>query len=90
MENGLKYLLKRQSIFILDNGNPYKMNDGPNEQNAFVLEKLNRETLHQRCPYSEFIWSVIPRIRTEYLDLLCKHPSSARMREMRRLALYMK
>ena len=34
---------KTQSIFILDNGSNYKMNDGPNDKNVFLLEKWGRE-----------------------------------------------
>ena len=36
-----------QSPFILNNLSNCKMNDDPNEKNAFVLEKLNRENC--RC-----------------------------------------
>ena len=38
-------------------------------------------TLHEKCPYSEFPWSVFFRIRTERSDLQCKSPYSVRMRE---------
>ena len=34
---------KIQPTFIFDNGSTYKMNDGPNEKNVFVLEKSNKE-----------------------------------------------
>ena len=31
-------------------------------------------TLSEEYPYSEFFWSVFPRVLTEYRDLLCKSP----------------
>ena len=34
---------KIQSTFILDNGSNYKMNDGPNDKNVFLLEKWGGE-----------------------------------------------
>ena len=38
-------------------------------------------SLCKKCPYSEILWSVFSRIRTEYEDLLRKSPYSVRMRE---------
>ena len=29
-------------------------------------------SMRQKCAYSEFFWSILPRIRTEYGCLLCK------------------
>ena len=38
-------------------------------------------TLLEKCPCSEFCWSVFSRIRTDYEDLQGKYPYSVRMRE---------
>ena len=38
-------------------------------------------TQREKCPYSEFFWSVFFRIRTEYGDLLRKYSYSVQMRE---------
>ena len=38
-------------------------------------------TLREKCPYSEFLWSLFSSIRTEYGDILCISPYSVRMRE---------
>ena len=38
-------------------------------------------TWHEKCPYSEFFWSVFSRIRTEYGDLFRKSPYSVQMLE---------
>ena len=38
---------------------------------------------HEKCPYSEFFWSVFSRIRTEYGEILRISPYSVRMRENR-------
>ena len=35
----------------------------------------------EKCPYSEFVWSVFSRIRTEYGEILRISPYSVRMRE---------
>ena len=37
---------KTQSLFILDNGNTYKMNDGTNEKSVFLFGKSNRKLCH--------------------------------------------
>ena len=45
-------------------------------------DKYSRTTaLHEMCPYSEFLWSIFSRIRTEYEDILRISPYSIRMRE---------
>ena len=36
---------------------------------------------HEKCPYSEFVWSVFSRIRTEYGDWQSKSPYSVQMVE---------
>ena len=38
-------------------------------------------SLHKKCLYSEFFWSVFSRIRTEYVEILLMSPYSVRMRE---------
>ena len=38
-------------------------------------------SLREKCPYSEFFWSVIPRIRTEYGEIRCISAYLVRMRE---------
>ena len=38
-------------------------------------------TWHEKCPYSEFFWSVFSRILTKYGDLLRKSPYSVQMLE---------
>ena len=42
---------------------------------------LTKPTLREKCPYSEFFWSVFSRIRTECGDLRSKSPYSIRMWE---------
>ena len=39
---------------------------------------LERFTMREKCPNSEFFWSVFPSIPTEYWDSLCKAPHSAK------------
>ena len=38
-------------------------------------------TLREKCPYSEFFWSVFSHICTEYGEILRVSPYSVRMRE---------
>ena len=38
--------------------------------------------LHEKCPYSEFSWSVFLRIRTEYENMRSISPYSVQMREI--------
>ena len=38
-------------------------------------------TLCENCPYSEFLWSVFSRIRTEYEETRIISPYSVRIRE---------
>ena len=45
-----------------------------------ALDKF-RHTLREKCPYSEFFWSVFSRIRTEYGKTRSISPCSVRMRE---------
>ena len=37
--------------------------------------------MREKCPYSEFFWTLFSSIRTEYGDLLCKSTHSVRMQE---------
>ena len=37
--------------------------------------------MREKCPYSEFFWSVFSRIQTEYGEILRNGPYSVRMRE---------
>ena len=37
--------------------------------------------LHEKCPYSQLIWSAFPGIWTEYEEALCISPYSVLMRE---------
>ena len=38
-------------------------------------------SLREKCSYSEFFWSVFPRIRTKYGEIRTIPPYSVRMRE---------
>ena len=38
-------------------------------------------TLREKCPFSEFLWSIIFRIRTEYGEIRSMFPYSVRMPE---------
>ena len=38
-------------------------------------------TLHEKCPYSEFFWSLFSCIRIEYGEIQSIFPHSVRMRE---------
>ena len=40
-----------------------------------------RISLREKCPISELIWSALPRIETEYVEILRISPYSDRMRE---------
>ena len=61
---------KTQSLFILNNLSNYKMNDGLNEKNAFVLEKLNRENC--RCRMKAWIFRRDNPLNTKVL-LIFQH-----------------
>ena len=39
--------------------------------------------LRKKCPYSELLWSVLSRIRTEYGEIQIISPYSIRMREIK-------
>ena len=43
----------------------------------------NVYSLREKCPYSEFFWSVFSRIRTEYREVLRTSPYSVQMQENR-------
>ena len=45
------------------------------------LPTIATVTLREKCPYSEFFWSLFSRIRTEYGDIWSISPYSIRMRE---------
>ena len=45
------------------------------------LSATRYHALHEKCPYSEFFWSVFPRIRTEYGQIFRISPYSVRMQE---------
>ena len=48
----------------------------------FLLLKIQRcMLLHEKCPYSEFFWSIFSRIWTVYHYLACISPYSLEMRE---------
>ena len=40
-----------------------------------------KDTLREKCPYSEFFWSIFSHIWTEYGEILRISPYSVRMRE---------
>ena len=40
-----------------------------------------KQSLREKCPYSEFFWSVFSRIPTEYGEILRISPYWVRMRE---------
>ena len=42
---------------------------------------MDRITLREKCPYSEFFWSVFSRSRTKYGEILRISPYSVRMLE---------
>ena len=42
---------------------------------------VTSSSLRKKCPYSELFWSVFSFIRTEYREILCISPYSARMWE---------
>ena len=42
---------------------------------------LKNYTLREKCPYSEFLWSVFSRIRTEYGEILHISSYSVRIQE---------
>ena len=43
--------------------------------------KASGGSLREKCPYTEFFWSVFSRIRTEYGEIRSVSPYSVRMRE---------
>ena len=53
------------------------------EVQKFRIESLQRAKVSvcEKCPYSEFFWSVFSSIRTEYREVLCISPYSVRMLE---------
>ena len=40
-----------------------------------------KSALREKCPYSEFFWSVFSRIRTEHREIRSISPHSIQMRE---------
>ena len=44
-----------------------------------------KDTLREKCPYSELFWSVFSRIRTEYGEMRSISPYSVRMRMQTRI-----
>ena len=44
---------------------------------------ITKKSLREKCPYSEFFWSVFSRIRTEYGNILRISSYSVRMQENR-------
>ena len=36
-----------------------------------IWTKMLWKSMREKCPYSEFLWSVISRIRAEYGEILC-------------------
>ena len=45
------------------------------------MKQKNKNTLREKFPYSEFLWSVFSCLRTEYRDFLSKSLYSVKMRE---------
>ena len=45
------------------------------------MEQIKKSTLHEKCPYSEFLWSVFSRIQIEYGKIRSMSPYLVRMRE---------
>ena len=45
------------------------------------MKKNNKNTLREKCPYSEFLSSVFSFIPTEYRNLFSKYSYSVQMRE---------
>ena len=46
-----------------------------------IINIFTKLTLREKCPYSEFFWSVFSRILTEYGEILRICPYSVQMRE---------
>ena len=46
-----------------------------------IAKKTVLLPLPEKCPYSEFFWSVFDRIRTDYGQILRISPYEVRMRE---------
>ena len=49
--------------------------------NNVISIPTTRNSLREKCPYSELFWSVFSLNRTEYGETLCISPYSVRMRE---------
>ena len=49
--------------------------------NNFDQKIINTFTLRKKCPYSKLVWSVFPRIRTEYGEIRSISAYSVHMRE---------
>ena len=45
------------------------------------LSELNKKSLREKCLYSELLWSVFSRIRTDYRDIRSIIPYLVRKRE---------
>ena len=52
-----------------------------NEKQSKRSQMYGTYTLRKKCPYSELIWSLFPRIRNEYGEILRTSPYSVQMRE---------
>ena len=64
-------ILEKSGTFSMDVKRKHKL----------CIEIYKTLTLRERCPYSEFFWSVFSLIRTEYGEILCISPFSVRMPE---------
>ena len=59
----------------------YKLKDScPNPHHPLMSNLGLSQTLHEKCPYSEFFWSLFSRIQTKYGEILRIFPYSVRMR----------
>ena len=45
------------------------------------MVQIKKNTLHEKCPYSEFSWPVLSRIQTEYGRIWSISPYLVQMRE---------
>ena len=48
---------------------------------SILLKTLQNDAQREKCPNTEFIWSLFSHIRTEYVVLGSKSPYSVRIRE---------
>ena len=58
-----------------------QLTENASEQYEWGSVSTNKQTMREKCPYSELFWSLFSGIRTEFEDIWSTSPYSVRIRE---------